>query len=260
MEDVIKYYDDYDEDKRLDRTNFHKLEYLTTIRFLDRFLKPNSKVLDLCAGTGRYSFYLESKGHSVTAVDIVPRFVEIMKKKKAAKASNIEIYLGDARNLEMFEIESFDAVLCMGALYHLKDQDNREKVIEQCTALLKKKGILAVSYINRYALFIKEFNRLNENVERLMLSSIVDSGKSINEVEESFYFSSPKEIEELMRKFNFKKMKNIGTDGIGYMLSDKLSDLTKEEYDLWLDYHFKTCDNENLIGYSIHGLCLGEKQ
>jgi 2-polyprenyl-3-methyl-5-hydroxy-6-metoxy-1,4-benzoquinol methylase len=260
MEEVVKYYDDYDEDKRLDRTNFHKLEYLTTIRFLDRFLKPNSKVLDLCAGTGRYSFYLESKGHSVTAIDIVPRFVEIMKEKKIAVASNIEVYLGDARNLEMFENESFDAVLCMGALYHLKDQDDREKVIEQCESLLKKNGILAVSYINRYALFIKEFNNINKNFEKLKLNNIVDSGQSINEVEESFYFSSPKEIEDLMRKFNFKKISNVGTDGVGYMLSDKISNLSKEEYDLWLAYHFKTCDNENLIGYSIHGLCIGEKK
>lgn len=260
MEDIIKYYDDYDEDKRLDRTNFHKLEYLTTIRFLDKFLKPNSKVLDLCAGTGKYSFYLESKGHSVTAVDIVPRFVEIMKEKKVNLSSNIEIYLGDARNLERFEKESFDVVLCMGALYHLKDVDDRKKVIEQCTSLLKKKGILAVSYINRYALFIKEFNRLNEDVAELNLNNIIDNGESINEVEESFYFSSPEEIESLMDKFNFNKITNVGTDGIGYMLSDKLSSLSKEEYDLWLDYHFKTCDNENLIGYSIHGLCIGEKK
>lgn len=147
----------------------------------------------------------------------------------------------------------------MGALYHLKDKDDREAVIEQCTGLLKKSGILAVSYINRYALFIKEFNKLSENVAELNLRSIIDKGLSINKSEESFYFSSPKEIEELIREFGINKIANIGTDGIGYMLNDKLSNLSEAEYDMWLDYHLNTCDNENLIGYSIHGLYIGKK-
>lgn len=48
MSYIFKYYEDYDEDKRLGKTNLHKNEYLTTIHFLDRIIPPNSKVLDVC--------------------------------------------------------------------------------------------------------------------------------------------------------------------------------------------------------------------
>lgn len=91
MEDVINYYNNYDEDIRLEKTNLHKIEYLTTILFLDKLLIPNPRILDVCAGTGKYSFYLETKGHAVTAVDITPKFVDIMKEKKKVLCSKIDM-------------------------------------------------------------------------------------------------------------------------------------------------------------------------
>jgi ubiquinone/menaquinone biosynthesis C-methylase UbiE len=69
MDDVISYYDSYDEDGRLSRDNVHKVEYLTSIHILDKYLDPSSSILDTCAGTGRYSYYLAEKLHVVTACD-----------------------------------------------------------------------------------------------------------------------------------------------------------------------------------------------
>ena len=64
---VKDYYKNYDEDGRLFRDKAHQLEYLTTVRYFDRLFNPESSVLDVCAGTGIYSFYLAGKGHIVTS-------------------------------------------------------------------------------------------------------------------------------------------------------------------------------------------------
>lgn len=260
MSDVLKYYENYDEDKRLGKSNLHKIEYLTTIHFLDRIIPPNSKILDVCAGTGIYSFYLEGKGHSVTAVDIVPRFVEIMEDKKKRLSSKINIYLGDARNLNKLDLENYDIVLCMGALYHLHQDNDRRKVIEQCLNILKEDGILASSYINRHASFISEFKRMDKELDREALNEIFNKGHNLDEKMSSFYLSSSQEMNKLMNEFNIEKIADIGSDGIGYMLSDKIHNLSDEEYQFWLDYHYKTCQDESLIGYSLHGLYIGRKK
>jgi len=71
LEKVIQYYENYDEDGRFFRDNAHMIEYLTTIHYFDRLFIPGSQILDACAGTGRYSFYLANQGHNVTACDLV---------------------------------------------------------------------------------------------------------------------------------------------------------------------------------------------
>lgn len=60
--EVKKYYDDYDEDSRLVKDNAHSIEFITTIKYLDKYINNNHKVLEVWAGTGRYSFYYAEKG------------------------------------------------------------------------------------------------------------------------------------------------------------------------------------------------------
>jgi len=119
LENVIKYYENYDEDGRFFRDNAHMIEYLTTIHYFNRLFTPGSRILDVCAGTGRYSFYLADKGYLVTACDLVEHNVNIIKyKPNANKLTDISVC--NALDLSRFEKNSFDVVLCMGALYHYK--------------------------------------------------------------------------------------------------------------------------------------------
>jgi ubiquinone/menaquinone biosynthesis C-methylase UbiE len=62
MHKLYDYYENYCEDNRLIRDNSHKVEFITTISLLDKIIRPNSKILDVGAGTGRYSFYFGEKG------------------------------------------------------------------------------------------------------------------------------------------------------------------------------------------------------
>lgn len=261
MNEVLNYYNGYDEENRLNKNNVHKLEYLTSIHYLDKVIKPGSRILDVGAGTGKYAFYLANKGFSVTAGDIVPRFVELMRERLNCSTLRMDIYWGDACDLSRFDSCSYDAVLCMGPLYHLKEEKDRSKVIEQCLRVLKQDGIIISAYINRFASYMLEFMG-SENLlgDRAILEDTLHKGYNTREKLLSFYFSYPQEIEALMSAQNVEKIFNIGTDGIAYLVGSKINNLTEQEYSYWVDYHLKTCENESLIGHSLHGLYIGKKK
>lgn len=261
MNEIINYYNGYDEEIRLEKDKLHKIEYITSTHFLDKVIKPGSKILDVAAGTGKYAFYYANKGFSVTARDVVPRFVECMKEKQKGSSIDMNILLGDARDLSVFEPNSFDVVLCMGPFYHLKEYETRSKVIKECLRVLRKDGVIVSAYINRYAAYMAEVKEMNGLVrEKELLEDIISKGLSSREKTRAFYFSYPEEIEALMADNNVEKIHNIGTDGIGYLLSSKIKDMNEEEYSYWLEYHLKTCESKSLIGYSLHGLYIGRKK
>jgi 2-polyprenyl-3-methyl-5-hydroxy-6-metoxy-1,4-benzoquinol methylase len=261
VKEVIDYYNSYDEEIRLNKSNVHKLEYLTTIKYIEKVMPPKSKILDVGAGTGAYAFYFANKGFPVIAGDIVPKLVDIMREKVANTTLDMKIHLWDARDLSMLDSGKFDVVLCMGPLYHLKGEKDRSKVIGQCLRVLKDGGIIVSAYINRFAAYLLEFSSSDDLArDEIILNDTLSLGHTIKEKLSSFYFSSPEEIETLMEKHKIEKIASIGTDGIAYMLGSKINNLKEQEYNYWVNYHLETCENKHLIGYSLHGLYIGRKR
>ena len=48
---IIDYYNNYDEDSRLSPRH-GTVEFLTTMRYIEKYIKPGSRVLEIGAGTG----------------------------------------------------------------------------------------------------------------------------------------------------------------------------------------------------------------
>ena len=61
MDYLNDYYGQYDEDGRLNRNRRGELEYLTTMGYIQAYLKPGNRVLEVGAGTGRYSLTFASR-------------------------------------------------------------------------------------------------------------------------------------------------------------------------------------------------------
>lgn len=258
MDDVISYYNSYDEDGRLFRDNIHKVEYLTSIHILDQYISSSSSILDVCAGTGRYSFYLAGNQHVVTACDIVPKHIDIIRSRMSSSPSIHDTYVLDARDLSVFADASFDVVLCMGAMYHLKDVNGRRQVVSECLRVLKEGGILFAAYINRQAAYLIELKR-EEILQREFLDDILSKGFYAGINSESFYFSSPQEMEAMISEFNVEKLCNAGVDGISYMVADKINSYSEADYQYWIENHIRYCTDPCLLGYSLHGLYVGRK-
>lgn len=72
VEEILNnYYNNYDEDSRLTRDKAHFVEYLTTTKYIEKYLKEGDKILEVGAGTGKYSIYYASKGYCVDAIELV---------------------------------------------------------------------------------------------------------------------------------------------------------------------------------------------
>jgi 2-polyprenyl-3-methyl-5-hydroxy-6-metoxy-1,4-benzoquinol methylase len=247
---LMEFYNNYDEENRLIKDNFHKIEYITNIHYIKKYCPQNSIILDACAGTGRYTFYLARNGHRVTAGDIVPLHVENIKLKNKENSVLKEIKINDVLDMD-FQDNSFDVVLCMGALYHLKTSDERYKAINECIRVLKTNGIIILSYINKYAQMLLDIKKGGG-----YFKEAYDNYKG--KKENIFIGTSPKEIEELTERNNIKKIKNIGSDGSAYFIADAINEAAEEEFEIWLKYHLETCEEESILGNSLHGLYIGE--
>ena len=80
MTELEKYYNKFNEEKRLN-SRHGQVEYLTSMKYIHKYLekKENAKILDVGAGTGRYSVQLANEGYDVTAVELVKYNLGILK-------------------------------------------------------------------------------------------------------------------------------------------------------------------------------------
>src|SRR6056297_312414 len=171
-ESVEEFYNSIDESLRLKRKNSNQIEFLTTIEYLNKSIKPNSRILDACAGGGIYSFYFADKGHQLYAGDLVEKNVENIKKNQNNHSELKEVFVGSILDLSQYYDESFDVVLNLGSYYHLTDTIQRSQSLIESTRVLKKEGIYAVAYVNRYSniikfreMFTNDFELLDDYIE-----------------------------------------------------------------------------------------------
>ncbi|MEW8956744.1 hypothetical protein [Clostridium sp.] len=72
-----------------------------------------------------------------------------------------------------------------------------------------------------------------------------------------FYGITQKELRKIIDELEVKTIYNIGTDGIGYMIKDKINFSSEESFNKWLKYHFETCEDDSILGHSLHVLYFG---
>ncbi len=249
---IINYYNTYDEDGRFFRNNGHQVEWITSMIYFEKLFKRGSYILDGCAGTGNYSFKLAELGYKVIAGDIVPHNVDIIRDKQDKKPILDDIYTGSITDLSRFEKETFDVVLCMGAFYHIGNEE-RKIAMTECLRVLKPKGLLAISYINNTSNSVLKIRDRLENMEEVLTWY---NNKTTDGI---FLHMSPLEIEQIAKAYNTEIVAHIGTDGIGYLLSNKINEANKEDFEKWIQFHLQTCEDKSLLGYSLHGLAILKK-
>lgn len=254
---IVKKYSVDDEDSRLVRDRSHNLEYLTTMRYIQKFVKLGAKILEIGAATGRYSIALAKMGYNVTAVDLTPKYVEIMK-RKTRKLKNFQCMVADALDLSMFKDKTFDMVLNLGPMYHLFHEKDKKQAVKETLRVAKKGGICMFAYIS-HASMIANYGLRHNDVYNVF--SEMDKTGRVRDVPEEIFMSFY--VEDFRKLFNRTKSKyitNVATDGIAPMMPDWIAKLSKKAYDAFVQWHFMTCERPDQQGYSSHLLYICKKQ
>lgn len=248
---------EYDEDTRLISDRGHNVEYLTTMRYIQKFLKPGDKILEIGAGTGRYSITLAKMGYDVTAVDLTPKHVEIME-SKAHKLKNFKCMVADVLNLNMFEDKSFDMVLNFGPMYHLFHQKDKNRAIAETLRVAKKNAVCMFAYLP-CASFMVGYGLHHQQVDHLY--SCMDSMGRVKDIpSEIFTAFYIEDFKKLFDKTDTKYITNVATDGIAYAMREWVEQLSKKDYEAFLNWHFLTCERLDQQGYSAHLLYICKKR
>lgn len=255
-ENLITYYNKFNEDKRL--THRHGIvEFNTTIKYILDILKTldNPKIIDVGAGTGKYSIYLNDLGYDVTAVELVKHNLMTLKSKN----KDIKSYLGNATNLSKFSDNSFDMVLLFGPLYHLITTEEKLKALKEAKRIVKNGGYILISYyMNEYAIITHGFKDNN------ILSAIKN-----NEVDNSFHITPKKtdlysmvrleDINYLKDELNLTRVKILSQDGPSDYIRKIINKMDDETFNIYLKYHLSTCERRELLGASSHVLDILKK-
>ncbi|MGN0459005.1 MAG: class I SAM-dependent methyltransferase [Eubacterium sp.] len=256
MKEIIEFYNNYDEDGRLKKKN-RMPEYLTTMRYIEKHLKPDSKIIEIGAGTGRYSITLAEMGYDVTAVELVPHNIDIMKKKVKPK-HNIKIYEGNACDLSFIDSNTYDIVLLLGPMYHLFNDEDKHKAISEAIRVAKKGGIIYSAYCNNdtcmYKMFYKK--RILSYLDSGLIDENYHAKSSPNEI---FELYRKPDIDELMKGYPVTRLHFVGVDMLSYINSNKLDRLNKREFEEYMKFLSNICEREDLVGFSIHMLDIFRK-
>lgn len=248
-ENLIKYYNKFNEDKRLTRRR-GQIEFITSIKYIHDYLKPDAKILDIGAGTGRYSIFLKEEGYDVTAVELVKHNIKQIEEKN----KNIKTILANAKDLSMIEDNTYDLTLLFGPMYHLISEEEKIKALKEAKRVTKKNGIIMIAYcMNDYAIITHGF--IDNNIKAALKNKEINKSFHVTPKPSDLYSRlTLEEINNLNKKTNLKRIKIISPDGPANYIRKELNKMDKETYNLFIKYHLQTCERLDLIGAGAHTL------
>lgn len=97
---IVKEFYDKNTAAEWERLQRHQFEFELTKRYINRYIKPGDKVLDIGGGPGRYSLYLAAMGCDVTLFDLSSANVEFAKEQANAQGVSLKAFVGDVREVD----------------------------------------------------------------------------------------------------------------------------------------------------------------
>ena len=256
---LVNFYEDYDENGRL-LTRYGMVEYITTMKYVEKYLRPGMRILEVGAATGRYSHALAQKGYRVDAVELVEHNIEIFR-ENTTPGESVTITQGNAMDLSMFEDDTYDITLLLGPMYHLFTREDKRKALSEAIRVTKKNGVVFAAYC------MGDASILSYGFVRGAIYDIID--KCMLDTETFDTFSNPWDIFELYRKedidqlraeFNVTQLHFVAVDGYTNHIRERITNMDDRMYELYLKYHLAVCERPDMIGYSHHTLDIFRKE
>ena len=257
---VIDFYNSHDEDSRL--TSKHgKVEFLTTMRYIEKYIKEGDRVLEIGAATGRYSHSLARQGYKVDAVELVEHNIEVFHKNTLPN-EDVTITQGNALDLSAIPDNQYDITLLLGPLYHLYNDEDKRQALSEAIRVTKQGGVIFAAYVISDICMIEEgFYRKKFSIAEYIKNGLIEpkTFATISEPKELFELVRKENIDKLMSTFPTTRLHYVASNGLSQLLRETIDDMDDDTFDLYLKYHFAICERVDMVGATSHALDIFKK-
>lgn len=255
---LADYYNQYDEDGRL-RSRHGMVEYLTTMRYVEKYLTPGMRIAEIGAATGRYSHALAQRGYRVDAVELIEHNIELFK-QHTMPGEPVTITQGNATDLSFFPENTYDITLLLGPMYHLFAREEQRQALSEAIRVTKDGGIVFAAYCMGDASILSYgfiHGHIHEIIEKRLLDP--ETFDTFSNPEELFELYRREDIDALRSHFSVKPLHFVASDGYTNHMREVVDAMDDATYEIFLKYHFATCERPDMVGYSHHTLDVFQK-
>jgi ubiquinone/menaquinone biosynthesis C-methylase UbiE len=268
MSKLAKGYDARSEEEynRLSRHAYNSLEQITNLHFIKKYVKKGNRVLDAGGGPGKYLLDFSKLGFKTTILDISKGNIKYAKSsvKNSPKSiqNKIENFIvGDVRKLDMFDSNSFDSVLSLGAtLSHIPTEKDRIKAIKELVRVAKNNSFVFLSVVG-YNAALKTFAlNLQGDIYNQVFDSIYKTGDDFRDGI-GFHFYKAEELKKQAKKCGLEIIEMYGCESLSSNLVDQTNLLAedKKKWKKWKEIVNEMANVPAVVDNSSHFVLIGRK-
>ena len=157
---------------------------------------------------------------------------------------------------------AYEIVLLLGPMYHLFTKEDKQKAISEAIRVTKQGGMVFVAYcISDPSILVSGFKYKSFSVQAFMDKGLIDSQTFAASSEPALLFElvRKEEIDDLMSAFSVTRLHYVATDGYAFHMREEIDAMDDSEFDLYLRYHFATCERGDMAGLTAHSLDIFRK-
>jgi SAM-dependent methyltransferase len=248
-------------------TDLCPVEFAVTKRMLDRWIPAGASVAEVGVGVGHYSEHLASRGCRIHLIDVSLRLLDASLARLQQGGLGAQVLKADllsATDLAALTAGSFDAVLLLGPLYHLRELGERQRAVSEAARLLKPGGVLYAAGINRLPYF-RELLRESPQAaaaRRAFHEQFLRDGNVDPDHAPPLGFGHLSTVAEFRELFQeqFEQLLLMGVESFTAAWQTNLRDLAPDQVEAWIDLVEQTGVTPEGLGASDHFLFVGRKR
>lgn len=260
MDHLRAFYEQYDEEGRL-LSRHGQVEYRTTMKYIRACLsgRCDPAMLEVGAGTGRYSVTLAKEGYRVTAVELLSHNLALLRGKLDG-TEPITALEGNALDLSFLPDGAFDLTMLLGPMYHLYTRADKLRALGEAVRVTKPGGHILAAYCMNEPTVIQYVFGLNNLHEVMDLKMLTPDWHCISEPKDLFEMVRTEDIADLDAQFPVERVKLVATDGATNYKREEIDAMDDGTFEQWMAYHLAICERQDLIGASHHTLDILRKK